>query len=226
MKKEADKLTYKRTLDGSDTLFSHEFDDHYHSTNGAIGESAHIFIKGGLLACGKDEISVFEVGFGTGLNALLTALSANEKEITVHYTAIEKYPLREELVSGLNYCDILGGDSAGIYNAITGSPWGKPFPVSKFFSITRIEDDLLSYIPTETYDLVYFDAFGPEKQPEMWTDEVIRKVAGAIREGGVFVTYSARGSLRRTLQSCGFATERLPGPPGKREFTRATRRGE
>lgn len=219
-----DSISFRETLDGSLTLYNSEVGDHYHSTNGAIGESRHIFINGGLLTLQLKEIEIMEIGFGTGLNALLTAIEAEEHGLNIRYTAIEKYPLPASVTSRLNY-SMLSGEKgvkpgAGINNAL----WNTPVAVTERFILEKIRADLLTWDTERQYDLVYFDAFAPGMQPEMWSADIIGKVASWIRPGGVFVTYSARGSLKRELQKAGFSVYHPPGPPGKREYTRAVRR--
>ena len=217
------RLILKETSDGSHTLYVPGIDEHYHSMNGAAGESIHIFINSGLNSLPGEKISLFEVGFGTGLNAFLTAIYCEKQGKRVHYTTIEKYPLEKDDWSQLNYPYLFDGKYSELFIKLHEAEWESDQEISEWFTLRKLKADLLNYDPEGLFDLVYFDAFGPEKQPGMWTEEIITKVASAISNGGIFVTYSARGSLRRALQSCGFATERLPGPPGKREFTRATR---
>lgn len=219
-------IEIKETLDGSHTLYNSEVNDHYHSVNGALGESKHIFIRYGLHSLKGASLSVFEIGFGTGLNALLTALEAQKMMTRIKYTSIEKYPLAPALVSGLNYPQLLGGESSLLYDNITAAPWGEDYQISDHFTIHKIEGDIISFCTDLKYDIVYFDAFGPDKQPALWSSEVISKVCDSIRMGGIFVTYSAKGDLKRILGSNGFRVEHLPGPPGKREITRATRERE
>lgn len=212
-----------KTLDGSHTLFNEVIGDHYHSTYGAIMESMHIFINSGLLSIRSDHIDIFEAGYGTGLNALLTLVEAERNNISVHYTSIEKYPLESDIAPKLNYCDFTGDQFISAYSLMNLAPWDIDVVVSQNFILKKIKGDLAEFTTTAAYDLVYWDAFGPDKQPEMWTPQIISKVAGMIRPGGVFVTYSAKGELKRILKSCGLNVEHLPGPPGKREFTRAIR---
>ena len=210
-----------RTLDGSDTLYNSQVDDHYHSINGAIGESKHIFISAGLLSLEKDVLSVFELGFGTGLNALLTAFEAGKNNLIIHYSSIEKYPLDNKLAARLNYPGIIGGDSGVIYNKIIEAPWDVETAISPNFYLEKIKGGIEEFITEKMFDLVYFDAFGPEKQPEMWSGEIISKISSMMKPASVFVTYSSRGELKRLLKSLNFTVKHLPGPPGKREFTRA-----
>ena len=212
------------TEDGSHTLYVPGMDEHYHSRFGAITESRHIFINAGLGSMDRSNISILEVGLGTGLNALLTALYAGEKSLPVAYTALEKYPLDPSLVSLLNYGTLIGGEAQEILTAIHDAPWNEPVALSEWFTINKRVTDLTCYEPDGQYDLVYFDAFGPDKQPEMWTMEVMQKITAVTRPGSVFVTYSAKGNLKRMLRELGFEVALLPGPPGKRVITRAVRK--
>ncbi|MCA1757740.1 MAG: tRNA (5-methylaminomethyl-2-thiouridine)(34)-methyltransferase MnmD, partial [Bacteroidales bacterium] len=198
--------------------------DHYHSTNGAIGESRHIFINGGLLTLQPKEIDIMEVGFGTGLNALLTAIESEERGLKIRYTAIEKYPLPASVTNRLNYGMLSGEMGVKLGALINAVPWNCPVTVTERFILEKIRADLLTWDTERQFDLVYFDAFAPGMQPEMWSGAVIGKVASWIRPGGVFVTYSARGALKRELQKAGFTVYHPPGPPGKREYTRAVKR--
>lgn len=211
------------TADGSHTLYVPGMDEHYHSRFGALTESKHIFIDAGLASLPTGDISVLEVGFGTGLNALLTALHAGREKIRVSYTTLEKFPLDPSLVNRLNYGTLAGEGGGELFAAIHQAPWNTPAAITEWFTLEKRQTDLTTEAPTGVYDLVYFDAFGPDKQPEMWSEEVIQRIASATHPGSVFVTYSAKGALKRMLRSVGFDVEHLPGPPGKRVFTRAVR---
>jgi tRNA U34 5-methylaminomethyl-2-thiouridine-forming methyltransferase MnmC len=211
------------TLDGSHTLYISEMDEHYHSTNGAIDESLHVFVRAGFDYCLKTEPIVFEVGFGTGLNALLTALRSEEKRIRTTYITIEKYPLDDSVLSALNYPAIAGGKADTLFSSIHQGSWNEMVTITEWFKILKIEADLCTYEPSVKADIIYFDAFAPSKQPEMWIPDVIQKIARLVSRGGIFVTYSAKGEVRRMLQSNGFRVELLPGAKGKREMIRAVR---
>jgi tRNA U34 5-methylaminomethyl-2-thiouridine-forming methyltransferase MnmC len=212
------------TEDGSHTLYVPGMNEHYHSRFGAITESRHIFIHAGLASLPPGDTAILEVGFGTGLNALLTALHASDKSLHVTYTTLEKYPLDPSLVSRLNYGSLIGGEAPELIKAIHDAPWNTPVALSEWFTIEKRVTDLTSDTPGGEYDLVYFDAFGPDKQPEMWSIEVMQKIAAVTRPGSVFVTYSAKGNLKRMLRELGFEVALLPGPPGKRVITRAVRK--
>jgi tRNA U34 5-methylaminomethyl-2-thiouridine-forming methyltransferase MnmC len=215
------------TGDGSHTLFVPETGEHYHSIYGAIAESRHIFLEAGFkhILRFNEKIRILEIGFGTGLNALLTYIESEISGCFVEYTAIELFPLKEEVYSLLNYCDLLNFlDSRVIYLRLHNSSWNKPVNISPKFSLLKRNSSLQDYLPEkESFDLVYFDAFGPDIQPEMWTGEVFDKMAFCLRKNGVLVTYSTKGTVKRNLKSAGFRIEKLPGPKGKREILRAVK---
>ena len=199
------------TSDGSTSLLNTELDETYHSIHGAVQESTHVFIRNGLDKCASEEVNIFEVGFGTGLNALLTALS-NRK---VNYTTIEAFPLTEEVYNQLNYeprellLDLHRNQELETSN----------------FKLTKIHSTLESVsLPDNHFDIIYFDAFAPSKQPSMWELPMIAKVCNALVPGGLFVTYCAKGQLKRDLRSLGMEVETLAGPPGKKEMVRGTKK--
>jgi tRNA U34 5-methylaminomethyl-2-thiouridine-forming methyltransferase MnmC len=209
------------TRDGSHTLYQENLDEHYHSVHGAMQESRHVFIDNGLAYFQKEQLKIFEVGFGTGLNALLSSLYSEEKQLNIDYSAIEKYPLETTWIDQLNYQKILGKNAKSIFEKIHQAPWGDYFPISETFNLKKTEFDFIQYNTSETFDLVYFDAFAPDKQPELWSEIVFTKLYTFLNAPGVFVTYSAKGVIKRRLQASGFKVEKLPGPPGKREMIRA-----
>ncbi|MBN1197996.1 MAG: tRNA (5-methylaminomethyl-2-thiouridine)(34)-methyltransferase MnmD [Bacteroidales bacterium] len=215
----------KRTLDGSDTLFVPELNEHYHSTFGAVQESMHVFIKTGLMAVdpGVDPVHVFEVGFGTGLNALLTDLAAKTHRRKISYSSIELHPLESTILKKLNYVSFLPeADTGAEFDRIHDAPWEVPFQANPYFRITKLKRDLRSYEPSDQlYDIVYFDAFAPDVQPELWTVPVFEKLFRMLRQKGLLVTYSCKGQVKRDLREAGFFIEKIPGPPGKREILRA-----
>jgi tRNA U34 5-methylaminomethyl-2-thiouridine-forming methyltransferase MnmC len=212
------------TSDGSHTIYVPELNEHYHSIHGAVQESTFIFIKSGFDFCKADPLNIFEVGFGTGLNALLTALKSRDGEREVNYTSIEKYPVGEDIIRLLNYHHFAGLDGKEIYNLIHSSSWDININICKNFNLKKIKGDIIEETISGKYDLIYFDAFGPDKQPEMWTREIFARIAGITNKDGVFVTYSAKGEVRRNLKECGFDVELLPGPPGKRQVIRAIKK--
>lgn len=211
------------TGDGSHTLYLQELDEHYHSVNGAIDESLHVFIRAGFDFCKSPEPVVFEVGFGTGLNALLTALRSAVKRIRTTYISIEKYPLDSSIVSALNYPTIAGKGADDVFSSIQSCEWNKQVDITEWFTLLKIEGDLLTLEPSFAADIIYFDAYAPAKQPEMWSMGIFQMMASLLVKGGVLVTYSAKGEVRRMLQATGFRVELLPGAKGKREMIRAVR---
>ena len=210
------------TSDGSHTLFMPEIDECYHSTHGAIQESRHIFIDVGLKNCLKDDICVLEVGFGTGLNAFLALVEAERSEKMIHYIALEKYPVDVEKAIQLNYPEKIDSDKQHIFNLLHTSSWNEPVEITSYFTLHKIETDFTQYIHSQKYDVVFFDAFSPEKQPEMWSVEQFEKLYKTCNFGAILTTYCAKGIVRRAMQVAGFKVERLPGPPGKREILRAS----
>jgi tRNA U34 5-methylaminomethyl-2-thiouridine-forming methyltransferase MnmC len=213
------------TKDGSHTLLVPELNETYHSTHGAIHESRHVFIEAGFLhiSPGIDVTYVLEIGFGTGLNALLTQIEAETMGKSVLYTAIEAYPLDRETWSRLNYPRMLCSiDYTDVFKKINLAGWGKTKQISRFFNLHKIHRKLEDYSPpSESFDLVYFDAFSPTVQPELWTLEIFRKLYNAMKAGGILTTYSVKGDVTRALRAAGFMVEKIPGPPGKRQITRA-----
>jgi tRNA U34 5-methylaminomethyl-2-thiouridine-forming methyltransferase MnmC len=210
-----------RTEDGSDTLYVSELDEHYHSVHGAIQESEHIFINSGFDFSEANPIRILEIGFGTGLNALLTCIHSEKLNRKVYYSSVEKYPLPPEITSSLNYPDMLKGDSRLLFDKIHGCRWNSLVQLTRNFTLNKIEGDLLSLNIDGTFDLVYFDAFGPDKQPGMWSDDIFAMIGAATCRGGILVTYSVKGSVQRSLKRSGFNITLLPGPPGKRQILRA-----
>ncbi len=209
------------TSDGSHTIYVPEMDEHYHSIHGAVQESEHVFMKNGFDFCTEDPVKILEIGFGTGLNALLTAIRSLDASREVFYTAIEKYPLQDKIVKVLNYPEFAGDKGKRIFEKIHSCGWGKFSRIRQNFILIKISFDLLKDRMNGCYNLVYFDAFGPDKQPEMWTKDVFEKISAVTAAGGILVTYSAKGAVKRNLEYCGFKVSRLPGPPGKREMIRA-----
>lgn len=217
-------MELEQTADGSYTLYVPELDEHYHSVKGALTESQHIFIEMGLKHSPAPEPRILEIGLGTGLNAFLTLLAAEEMHRKVHYTGIERYPLAEETLRQLDYPGIIGKKHEEDYYAIHQAPWEKETNLSPWFTLHKIEGDFTRHTFQKGYDIIYFDAFAPEKQPEMWEQSLFNTLYNVLNKGGILTTYCAKGVVRRMLQTAGFTVERLPGPPGgKREILRATK---
>jgi tRNA U34 5-methylaminomethyl-2-thiouridine-forming methyltransferase MnmC len=211
------------TSDGSHTLSLDEIHETYHSVNGAISESQHVYLNNGYhFLRGLPEISVLEIGFGTGLNCLLTALEADRIKVKTHYYAFEKFPLPDQIISLLNYPELTGEKGKDLFGKIHASPWNIGERISPYFYLTKMEVDALTFDWTHfpEIDLVYFDAFGPDKQPEMWNPHLFRMIYQKMFPNAIFVTYCAKGSVRRELERTGLKMERLPGPAGKREMLR------
>ena len=215
-------MKLEQTADGSYTLYVPELDEHYHSVKGALTESQHIFIDMGLKHSSVTTPHILEIGLGTGLNCVLTLLEAKESQRNVHYTGIERYPLNEEIIRKLNYPSIIGKECEEDYFAIHQAPWEEDVCLSPWFTLHKLEGDFTHYSFEQKYDIIYFDAFAPEKQPEMWEQSLFDNLYQVLNEGGILTTYCAKGVVRRMLQTAGFKVERLPGPPGgKREILRA-----
>ena len=217
-------LKVEVTADGSTTILVADMDEHYHSVKGALTESNHIyrdcafvyrsnFVKG-------ERLRLLEVGFGTGLNAVVTAMVADVCH-PVHYITIEKYPLSDEILKKLNYGGVIDVE---LYRAIHNAEWNKPIEITPYFTIEKRTEDYITAELPQNIDVVYFDAFAPEKQPEMWSQEAFNRLANVMSKGAVLTTYCAKGEIRRLFASLGLVVERLAGPAGgKREILRATK---
>lgn len=212
-----------QTTDGSFTLFVPELDETYHSRHGAIQESLHVFIKEGLQFCSeKQELAILEVGFGTGLNALTTFMEINSSKQKVNYTTVEAYPLEWVEVEKLHYLDseVLQSFSDD-FKSMHSCEWEKFVTVSSFFRLRKLKMKLQEIQFENSFDLIYFDAFAPQVQPNLWTEDIFRLMHRSLKIGGVLVTYCAKGSVKRAMRAVGFDLQSIPGPPGKREMSRA-----
>jgi tRNA U34 5-methylaminomethyl-2-thiouridine-forming methyltransferase MnmC len=210
------------TSDGSHTLRNKQLNETYHSIHGAVQESMHVFIQHGLeyycVQHRPESVSILEVGFGTGLNALLSAQHTMHTDVSIRYTTIEPFPLPSEIWSVLNYGD---PDKGGhLYRALHEAAWNQEVSISPKFTILKIDKTLADVALEEYYDIIYFDAFAPQIQPQLWSYASLEKVVGVLTTGGVFVTYSAKGQLKRDLKTLGLKVDTLPGPPGKNEMVR------
>lgn len=217
------KRQFIKTADGSTSIYLEEMDEHYHSKHGAIAESNHIFIRNGLLPkSGLNEISVFEVGMGTGLNVMTTIKAAEEHQLLVDYHTVEAFPIKEEELNFINFSDLLSIEES-LFQEIHSSPWEKSVQLMPNFKLTKYQKKLNELeLKTEQFDVIYFDAFAPEKQEEMWTESIFRKMFDSLKSEGILVTYCVKGVIRRRLQAVGFTVEKLKGPEGgKREMCRA-----
>lgn len=215
------------TEDGSHSLRMGDTDEHYHSIHGALQESMHVFIQAGLRHLSHlKELTIFEVGFGTGLNAYLTYAEALKTSQRINYVSIEAYPLEQEISNELNFNQFFDFDEHGLLlRKFHETAWNETAVISPDFKLLKVKASLPEYNHRQYYHLVYFDAFGPDFQPEMWTQEIFDKIYEAMHPGGILVTYCAKGVVRRMLKSAGFEVERIPGPPGKREMMRAIKKG-
>lgn len=217
------------TADGSSTIYLPELNEHYHSKHGAIQEAQHVFIKMGLLEVISQkkpkEISILEIGFGTGLNALVTWKEILDKNISLKYTGVEAYPVSEIEVASLNFPEELNEtDGGSFFKKLHAGSWEETHKLSENFTLTKQKKFFHEIDDKLEYDLIYFDAFGARVQPELWTVDIFRKMHDSLISGGILVTYAAKGSVRRAMLEVGFLVERLPGPPGKREMLRATKK--
>ena len=214
-----------KTEDGSHTLYVPELDEHYHSIHGAVQESMHIFIN----ACYRclnnsfEKINILEIGFGTGLNALLTFMESEKNNQKVNYTAIEAFPLEEEIYENINYPELFQDKNINtVFFKMHRVGWNRFENISENFKLNKVHQKIEDVIlPKNEYDIVYFDAFAPDVQPNLWTEDIFNKIAYSMKINGILSTYSAKGKVKRALKASGFVVENIPGPPGKREITRA-----
>ena len=214
-----------QTKDGSNTLFVPELNETYHSTNGALQESLHVFIKEGLLYRNLKNIKILEVGFGSGLNALTTFVSAADSGLRVNYTSLEAYPLEWDSVAKLSYTELDGmRKHHDVFRKMHSCSWDKNVPISVNFSLRKLNLKLQDITFENAFDLIYFDAFAPQIQPELWTNAIFQLVYKSLRSKGVLVTYCAKGSVKRSLKAVGFELQSISGPPGKREMSRAVKK--
>lgn len=232
------------TADGSSTIHLPEWDEQYHSKHGAIQEAYHVFIKHGLqyichpkfiseshidspLECSRDvnnEISILEIGFGTGLNGFITLIEAEKLNVKIDYFGVEGYPVAMDEIVQLNYPAQLKSEANELlFKTMHEASWEEKHVISNNFSLTKQNRFFSKIKEKDIYNLIYFDAFGARVQPELWTETIFQSMYDALKEKGVLVTYAAKGSVRRAMQTVGFKVEKLPGPPGKREMLRATK---
>jgi len=214
------------TSDGSKTIHLVDWNEQYHSKHGAIQEAYHVFIKSGLSLFNDRSLAVLEIGFGTGLNALITFLEAEKLNLDITYTGIEAYPITKEELEQLNYISELKAQAVeSEFLKMHQSPWERKIKISNSFHLCKRQKEFSEVHDVDAFDLIYFDAFGARVQPELWTETIFAKMHTALKYQGVLVTYAAKGSVRRAMQAVGFVVERLQGPPGKREMLRATKEG-
>ncbi|MBU2996884.1 tRNA (5-methylaminomethyl-2-thiouridine)(34)-methyltransferase MnmD [Cellulophaga baltica] len=213
-----------KTSDGSTTIQIVDWNEQYHSIHGAIQEAYHVFIKNGLSLFENESIAILEIGFGTGLNAIITSIESEKRNLKIDFVGVEAYPVNNEEILQLNYLEELNvPDYKDQFTEMHASEWGKPCEISETFSLTKQQKFFIDIKDVDAYNLIYFDAFGARVQPELWTEDIFLIMFKALKKNGVLVTYAAKGSVRRAMQAVGFQVERLPGPPGKREMLRATK---
>lgn len=223
------KRQFVHTEDGSTTLYVPALNEHYHSIHGAIQESLHIFIRAGIefylqthsTGFPLSELDILEAGFGTGLNAYLSLLYAEKQKIRLQYHSLEKYPLTFEEIQQLNYKAQIPAKNPDLFDRLHASPWETENLISSFFRLHKYQKDFREISFESRFDIVFFDAFNPEIQPYLWTEEVFRNFHKALKPGGILVTYCVKGSVKQALRNLGFMLKKLPGPPGKREILRA-----
>lgn len=214
-------LKISQTLDGSNTLTDENLKETYHSANGAVQESMHVFIKQGLLGfdATKTDIAVFEMGFGTGLNVLMSLIH-QPKHVSVSYQSLEAFPVDLTILKQLNYSGLAADKE--MYYKIVDTPFGVWKHLTNGFLLKKVKGDFkTTELTTGFFDLIYYDAFGPKIQPELWTKECMQKCYEILKPGGILVTYCAQGEFKRILKAAGFTVEELKGPPGKAQMTRA-----
>jgi tRNA U34 5-methylaminomethyl-2-thiouridine-forming methyltransferase MnmC len=220
------------TKDGSHSIEIPELQVSYHSVHGAIQESLHVFIQAGLQYwCNQHSsipsCTVFEMGFGTGLNALLTVIEAGPLHKKILYHAVEAFPLEAAITQQLNYCNALQRpDCIPVFNALHESEWNKPVAITDCFTLNKAHTLLANFTTSEPVDIIYYDAFAPAAQPELWTEAVFQQLFSLLAPEGILVTYCSKGDVRRAMLAAGFTIEKIPGATGKREMIRATRNAE
>lgn len=214
-----------QTLDGSTTIHLQEWNECYHSKHGAIQEAQHVFIKNGLSLFQNRQISILEIGFGTGLNAFITFLEASKMNQSIDYVGVEGYPISAEEVVLMNYVEELNASSeSAVFKKMHESNWEEKIVLRDDFTLTKKKQFFEEIDDFEKFDLIYFDAFGYRVQPELWSTEIFRKMYNALKSNSVLVTYAARGVVKRSMIEVGFTVEKLAGPPGKREMFRARKK--
>jgi len=211
------------TEDGSRSIYVEDLGESYHSHFGALAESLHVFIESGLMQSSANPVNILEIGFGTGLNAILTWNEAVKSKRNIRYYSIEKYPLEESEWQALGYQNIELACAACKFEELHLAKWNDWTDLDDYFSLYKLSSDLRDFETSESFDLIYFDAFSPDIQPELWTEEIFSKLFRCLNPGGILVTYSVKGTVKRALKSVGFRIELIPGPKGKREIMRANK---
>lgn len=217
------------TDDNSKSIYVESLNETYHSTHGALQEAQHVFIEHGLKSAQiKKNVKIFEMGFGTGLNAILTIIYCLENNLPLYYIGVEKYPLTDHEIELVNSTHLPALQKySALYKLIHTTPYNQDVELAPDIILKKIHADILSLeLPANFFTLIYYDAFGPKIQPDLWSAALMKKMFDAIEPQGKLVTYCAQGQFRRNLREAGFTIQRLPGPKGKREITSATKSSE
>lgn len=212
------------TKDGSHSIFSDKYGVSYHSKYGAIQETQHVFINAGLRlkAVEQSDISILEIGFGTGLNAFMTFLENEKRGLSIDYVGVEAYPISMEIANTLNYAaQVNQPESQAVFQKLHELKWNDTAAISPYFKLTKVKKMFQELDYKNQFDIIYFDAFAPTSQPELWEIPLLTSMFEALKTNGILVTYCAKGQFKRDLKTVGFTVEAIPGPPGKREMTRA-----
>lgn len=213
-----------QTADGSSSLLVEDWGETYHSRHGAIQEAQHVFIQNGLSLFQEQSVTVLEIGFGTGLNAFITFLEAEKRQLKIDYVGVEAYPILKEEAEQLNYVTQLDANQYDAqFELMHASEWGINTAISEYFTLTKRQQYFNEIDDKNRFELIYFDAFGFQYQPELWSVEIFRKMFEALKPNGILVTYACRGPIKRAMQEAGFSTRKLAGPPGKREMLKAVK---
>ncbi len=210
------------TSDGSTSIRLPDWDEQYHSKHGAIQEARHVFIQNGLALFKNQSIRILEIGFGTGLNALITFQEARQYHLNVDYVGVEAYPIDDAEILAMNYASELKIDPC-FFELMHRSSWHEPHSIANHFQLTKRQQLFSEIDDIADFDLIYFDAFGYRVQPELWSEEIFKSMYRALKPGGLLVTYAARSVIKKNMVSAGFTVSKLPGPPGKREMFRAVK---
>ena len=216
------------TADGSKTIQIEDWNEQYHSKHGAINEANHVFIKSGLLHFFQlfpktTSISILEIGFGTGLNAFLSAIEAERLKVCINYVGVDAYPVEEVEISQLNYVQEIDENNGDLFTKLHTTKWDTSNAITNTFQLTKRQQFFSDITDVAQFDIIYFDAFGARVQPELWTKAMFQIMYKALKPKGVLVTYAAIGDVKRNMKELGFIVERLEGPPGKRHMLRATK---
>lgn len=220
------------TADGSKTIQIEDWNEQYHSVHGAINEANHVYLKQGLhyfyseliLQSSSQEIAILEIGFGTGLNAFLTLIEAENNRLNIDYVGVEAYPISTKEINALNYPELVSDDRQLDFDKLHTTKWETSVKISEYFNFKKEKKFFKEIKNISEFDVVYFDAFGPRVQPQLWTEEIFEIMYKAMKPNSVLTTYSSMGSAKRAMKSVGFKVERLDGPPNKRHMLRAIKR--